>query len=78
LADESTGTSKSQRETINNPALWTCFRDGRREARDDMPGINMGMPEARKHILRVAGNRPGKNNRVKMKNNISTLPKSNT
>jgi hypothetical protein len=65
LADESTGTCKSLRETINNPALWTCFRDGRREARDDMPGMNMGMPGARKHALRVAGKRPGKNNREK-------------
>lgn len=50
---------------INNPALWTSFTGGRTEARDDMSGINMGMLGARKHVLRVEGNRSGKNNRVK-------------
>jgi hypothetical protein len=30
-----------------------------------MPGMNMGMPGTRKHVLGVAGNRSGKNNSVK-------------
>jgi hypothetical protein len=58
-------SERGLRETIINPALRTCFRNGKRQARDDICQEQIGACRVSANVLGVAGNRPGKNNILK-------------